>query len=158
MAPDEVPAPGRAAPAARLDLVPISPPFVRALVDADAPRASAIIGAAISRWLVAHPEHVVRLALAETAAGMPSGAARIVVLVDRAGRRRAIGSVGFHGPPDESGRLEVGCEIDPASRGRGYAARAMTALLEEASGLVDASRFVVAVSPSLSRGPRLVTR
>jgi ribosomal-protein-alanine N-acetyltransferase len=33
----------------------------------------------------------------------------------------AIGCIGFHGPPDEAGRVEIGYNIIPAYEGRGYA-------------------------------------
>ena len=33
----------------------------------------------------------------------------------------AIGGIGFHGPPDESGRVEIGYNIIPAYEGQGYA-------------------------------------
>ena len=33
----------------------------------------------------------------------------------------AIGGVGFHGPPDEAGRVEIGYNIIPAYEGQGYA-------------------------------------
>ena len=33
----------------------------------------------------------------------------------------AIGGIGFHGPPDEAGRVEIGYNIIPAYAGQGYA-------------------------------------
>jgi ribosomal-protein-alanine N-acetyltransferase len=33
----------------------------------------------------------------------------------------AIGCMGFHGPPDQAGRVEIGYNIIPAYEGRGYA-------------------------------------
>jgi ribosomal-protein-alanine N-acetyltransferase len=33
----------------------------------------------------------------------------------------AIGGIGFHGPPDEAGRVEIGYNIIPAYEGQGYA-------------------------------------
>jgi [ribosomal protein S5]-alanine N-acetyltransferase len=35
--------------------------------------------------------------------------------------QRAIGGIGFHGPPDEIGRVEIGYNIIPAYEGQGYA-------------------------------------
>ena len=35
--------------------------------------------------------------------------------------RVAIGGIGFHGPPDEAGRVEIGYNIIPAYEGQGYA-------------------------------------
>ncbi|MBM7170001.1 GNAT family N-acetyltransferase [Streptomyces sp. G44] len=40
----------------------------------------------------------------------------------------AVGGMGFHGPPDEEGCLEVGYDLAEAARGRGYATAALRAL------------------------------
>ncbi|MFF2013594.1 GNAT family N-acetyltransferase [Streptomyces sp. NPDC058195] len=41
----------------------------------------------------------------------------------------AIGGIGFHGPPDESGDVTIGYGLIPSARGRGYATEALRALL-----------------------------
>ncbi|MDN3245598.1 GNAT family N-acetyltransferase [Streptomyces sp. ZSW22] len=41
---------------------------------------------------------------------------------------RAVGAMGFHGPPDEEGRAEVGYDLAEDARGRGYATEALRAL------------------------------
>jgi hypothetical protein len=56
-----------------------------------------------------------------------------------------IGTIGFHGPPDERGRLEVSCRIDPAQRSRGYAAEALSALLDWTTARYGVNRFLVAL-------------
>ncbi|MCI0583321.1 MAG: GNAT family N-acetyltransferase [Chloroflexi bacterium] len=156
MAPEEIVEPIRTP---RLDLVPISAAFTQALVDGDRDRARVIIGAAVGQWLVGDSAHVVQLAMAQATGktGAPEGGGRVVVLVERTGRRRAIGSIGFHGPPDERGRLEVGCRIHPAYRGRGYAGEAMTAMFDWAVARLGINRFLVSVSSAEGRRPRLVT-
>ncbi|MFV0135181.1 GNAT family N-acetyltransferase [Streptomyces sp. HMX87] len=40
----------------------------------------------------------------------------------------AVGAMGFHGPPDEDGRVEVGYDLVEAARGHGYATEALLAL------------------------------
>ncbi|ANW19371.1 GNAT family N-acetyltransferase [Streptomyces clavuligerus] len=45
---------------------------------------------------------------------------------------RAIGGVGFHGPPDEAGSVTIGYSLIPAERGRGYATEALRGLLAHA--------------------------
>lgn len=42
---------------------------------------------------------------------------------------RAVGGIAFHGPADESGAVTVGYGLIPSTRGRGYAAEALRALL-----------------------------
>ncbi|MEU6888859.1 GNAT family N-acetyltransferase [Streptomyces viridosporus] len=41
---------------------------------------------------------------------------------------RAVGAMGFHGPPDGDGRVEVGYDLVEDARGRGYATEALRAL------------------------------
>jgi RimJ/RimL family protein N-acetyltransferase len=41
---------------------------------------------------------------------------------------RALGAMGFHGVPDESGRVEIGYDLVEAARGHGYATEALRAL------------------------------
>lgn len=155
MAPEEIVEPIRTP---RLELIPITTTFAEALVDGDRQRASLTIGASVGRSLAADSAHVAQLVIAQAVADpAPRGGARVVVLVGRAGSRRVIGSVGFHGPPDERGRLEVGCRIDPAHRGRGYAGEALTAMFEWAIARLGITRFLVSISSAERRGPRLMT-
>lgn len=41
---------------------------------------------------------------------------------------RAVGAMGFHGVPDESGRVEIGYDLVEGARGHGYATEALRAL------------------------------
>lgn len=132
---------------ARLELVPLSGSFVDALKRGDRRAAEREIGARVSRWLVNEPAHLVQLQLAQLAANAIGMAAigRAIVVVLATGRRRVIGSIGFHGPPDDRGRLELGCVIDPVDLSQGYAAEAMTALVDWAAHRFGIRRFVVAI-------------
>ena len=42
---------------------------------------------------------------------------------------QAIGGVGFHGPPDETGSVRIGYGLIPSARGNGYASEALRGLL-----------------------------
>jgi RimJ/RimL family protein N-acetyltransferase len=61
--------------------------------------------------------------------------------------RRVIGSIGFHGPPDEGGRLEIGYSVDPDYRRRGFAIEAVRAMFDWALVRHGIHRFVASVSP-----------
>lgn len=129
----------------RLELVVLSDPFVDAIIAGDQATAARVIGASVSRWLMTDPDHLVQLRLgahAASAAGFP-GVARVIVLSDL--HRRAIGWSGFNGPPDDAGRLEVGCRIHPAHRRRGFGVEATTALLDWATERFGITRFLLAV-------------
>ena len=132
---------------ARLELVPLSTSFCDALLSGDLEVASDEIGAHVGPWLLNDPSHVTRLHLAEgaaQAAGFP-GVGRLIVLATGNRARRVIGSIGFHGPPDDGERLEVSCRIHPAHRGQGFAIEALAALLEWATERFGVQRFVVAI-------------
>lgn len=136
----------------RLELVVLSASFMDAITAGRPAAAARVLGASVSHWLVTDPSHLVQLRLAgqaAAAAGFPDGA-RVIVLSGT--HRRMIGSIGFHGPPDDAGRLEVGCRIHPAHRGQGYGAEATAALLDWATESFGITRFIVAV-PSRRQDP-----
>lgn len=58
------------------------------------------------------------------------------LILDRAGEV-LVGDVGFKGPPDEEGRVEVGYGVLPPHRGRGFATEAVVALIGWAAGQRD---------------------
>ncbi|MBN9326655.1 MAG: hypothetical protein BGO38_13630 [Cellulomonas sp. 73-145] len=59
----------------------------------------------------------------------------------------AVGRAGFHGPPDARGMVEVGYEVVPWARRRGYARAAMDALLALARDRADVRVLRATVSP-----------
>jgi RimJ/RimL family protein N-acetyltransferase len=61
--------------------------------------------------------------------------------------RRVVGSIGFHAPPDDRGRVEVGYGVVAAERRRGYAREALHALLDWAWATGRARTCVASVSP-----------
>ncbi|MFF4589133.1 GNAT family N-acetyltransferase [Streptomyces sp. NPDC001388] len=58
---------------------------------------------------------------------------------------RAIGSMGFHAAPDEDGRTEIGYDLVPAARGRGYATEALRTLAGWALARDDVQRLFATV-------------
>ena len=63
----------------------------------------------------------------------PTAAAWVTGIVWDEDRRLAVGAAGFHGPPDESGMVEIGYRTDPDQRRRGYARAALESLLARAA-------------------------
>lgn len=107
---------------------------MRALVDGDLALASSLTGIRLSPFLASEEctwLWRVRLAQAVEDPSSPHWVARAAV-AEPGGQ--VVGHAGFHGPPDESGTVEVGYTVDPAFRRRGYARAMVRALLAWARG------------------------
>ncbi len=73
---------------------------------------------------------------------------RLMIITDDAGTRRAIGTIGFHGPPDDRGRLEVGYRVEAPYRRQGYAREAVRAMFDWAASAHGIHRFIASISPT----------
>jgi RimJ/RimL family protein N-acetyltransferase len=69
---------------------------------------------------------------------------------------RVVGSVGFHSPPDDDGRVEIGYDIVAGERRKGYAREAVQSLLDRAWATGRARTCVAAVSPDNARSLALI--
>ena len=134
----------------RLELVPFTPRAMRAVLDDDLRVAEEEVGASLPRDIGDRLGDLftVRLADVERDAGVLPWTARAMVLRDEVGAARVIGSVGFHGPPDADGRVEVGYHVEPGFRGRGFATEAVTALLRWARDVHAIRRFRASIAPT----------
>ncbi len=134
----------------RLELVSMSIPFMEALVALDLPAAEREVGAHVPAWLPGQLEHFLEYRLAQLAVdrSIREWLGRAMILVDEAGRRRVVGTLGFHGPPDQVGRLEVGYSVDPDYRRRGFAREAVGALFDWAASVHGVTRFIASISPT----------
>ncbi len=61
--------------------------------------------------------------------------------------REVVGHVGFHGPPDELGIVEVAYSVDPRHRRRGYATAMLRAALEWAASEPSVRTVRATISP-----------
>ncbi|MEO8207986.1 MAG: GNAT family N-acetyltransferase [Chloroflexota bacterium] len=134
---------------ARLSLVSMSPVFMRALRARDFGTAEREIGASVPRDMADDLAHFIafRLAQLEVDPTILEWLGRAMVLTDDAGTHRVIGSIGFHGPPDELGRLEVGYRVEAEYRRQGYAMESVQALFDWASERHAVTRFLASISP-----------
>jgi RimJ/RimL family protein N-acetyltransferase len=134
----------------RLELVSMSVPFMQALAARDLTGADQAIGAIVPAWLPEQLEHFVqyRLAQLEVDPSIRPWLGRAMIVTDDAGRRRVVGTVGFHGPPDEHGRLEIGYSVDPEFRRQGYAREAVRAMFDWAAATHGVRRFIASISPT----------
>jgi ribosomal-protein-alanine N-acetyltransferase len=66
---------------------------------------------------------------------------------------RVVGSVGFHEPPDPHGRVEIGYDVVPPERRKGYAREAVLGLTAWAYATHRARSCAVSITPD--NGPSL---
>jgi [ribosomal protein S5]-alanine N-acetyltransferase len=132
---------------ARLDLVSMSPGFMRASLDGRLEEAERELGAALpSDW----PEgraRTLQMRLDDLAVNPAAQPWLIRAIVLREPERRLIGHIGFHDPPGPERKVEVGYSVLPAYRRRGYALEAVQALFNWATAEHGIQRFVASVGP-----------
>jgi [ribosomal protein S5]-alanine N-acetyltransferase len=79
-----------------------------------------------------------------------------VRLAIQTSERQLIGDMGFHGPPDEQGTVEIGYSIVAASRRQGYASEGVRALITWAFGQLQVQRLVARCAPDNSASMRIL--
>lgn len=121
---------------------------MRALLAGDIEAAEREIGATIPEDLPETLEYLLRYRLGqvEEDPAVIRWLARSIVLPGHAGARNAIGTIGFHGPPDDAGRLEIGYRMEPGYRRQGYTREAVEAMFQWA-GEQGINRFIAAIRP-----------
>lgn len=77
----------------------------------------------------------------------PGSAAWVTGVIWDEQQQVAVGRAGYHGPPDDSGMVEIGYAVDPAYRRRGYARAALEALLQRAAHEPQVTVVRVTISP-----------
>ena len=130
---------------ARLDLVSMSPAFLRASLDGRLDEAARLLGAALPSDWPGDRERTVRWRLEDLAANPSAQPWLLRAIVLRETERRMIGHTGFHDAPGPEGRVEVGYSVWPEYRRRGYALEAVEALFAWAGREHGIRRFVASV-------------
>jgi [ribosomal protein S5]-alanine N-acetyltransferase len=134
----------------RLELISMTVPVMQALQVKDLETAGRLAGAHIEEGLADDLVDFLRYRLAQLD-GEPwirEWLGRLMILTDAAGERHAIGTIGFHGPPDDQGRLEVGYRVEAPYRRQGFARESVQALFDWAASAHGIHRFVASVSPT----------
>jgi [ribosomal protein S5]-alanine N-acetyltransferase len=129
---------------ARLDLVPLPPGLLRAVDRGQLAEVERELAAEVpAGWREAIPA---RLRLEQLAADASEQPWLVRAMVLRAARR-VVGSVGFHGPPDRRGRVEIGYDVVETERRQGYARESVGALTDWAFASGRARVCIASVSP-----------
>ena len=114
---------------ARLRLEPLRPETIEALLSGDREAADRIQGRTLpEEFLDPADEPFLKIQLSRMAS-RPEGRGWCARVIVRDEDGAVIGHCGFHGPPVDVGRAEVGYTVFPPYRRQGYAVEAVEALL-----------------------------
>jgi RimJ/RimL family protein N-acetyltransferase len=128
----------------RLKLVSLTPSLLRAVARGDLVEVERQLGAPVgASW----EEGVPAERRLHQLAADPSEQPWLVRAVVANTPPRVVGSVGFHAPPDDDGRVEIGYDIVASERRKGYAREAVQALLDQAWATGRARTCVASVRP-----------
>ncbi|WP_370614895.1 GNAT family N-acetyltransferase [Mumia sp. Pv 4-285] len=119
-------------PLPRIRIVHLPPDTLRALADGDLGAANATSPVPLSEGFVSETFRTVWLMRARQVVDDPAAVGWVTGAVWDEDAGVAVGRAGYHGPPDADGMVEIGYEIEPAYRRRGYARAALTALVDRA--------------------------
>jgi ribosomal-protein-alanine N-acetyltransferase len=142
----------------RLDLVPLTPPVLQALLTGDFSTAGRLLGAAVPVELdIPRDAMALRLSQLEDDPGLQPWLMRAMVLREEG---IVVGDIGFHAAPGHEclaalapGGAELGIGVAPAWRRQGMAFEASEALMHWAWTNHGVRHFVVSISPE--NGPSL---
>jgi [ribosomal protein S5]-alanine N-acetyltransferase len=141
----------------RLDLVPLSLELMQALQRGDRKSAQQLAAYPIPADWPEGMESVLRFRIA-IAVDRPETLPRLLrAMVLRADPDVVVGRIGFHGPADETGMLEIGYEVFPPYRRKGYAREAVVAMFRWAQLDPAVRRLRATVSPENEPSRNLVT-
>ena len=123
--------------------------FMRLLLARDLEGAADEIGAGVPSDMADRLDNFLQFRIAdlELDASAQPWLGRAIVLAESDGTRHAIGSAGFHSPPDEGGRVEIGYRVEPDFRRQGVASEVVRALFDWAAREHGVNRFRASVSP-----------
>ena len=128
-------------------IVHLPPAAFRALAAGDLAAANAASPVPLPEYFVSPQwQSTWRMRSAQTAAD-PASADWVTGVIWDERRQLAVGRAGYHGPPGESGMVEIGYAVDPAYRRRGYARAALEALLRRAAHEPGVTTVRVTISP-----------
>jgi RimJ/RimL family protein N-acetyltransferase len=133
---------------ARLDLVSMSPEFMRLSLAGDLIGAAEVIGAALPENWPGRTGRTMRYRLVQLDADSSMQPWLLRAMVLREPIRRVVGHIGFHAPPDGRGALEIGYSVELAHRRQGYAFEAVQALFAWAEHEHGIHRFIASIAPT----------
>jgi ribosomal-protein-alanine N-acetyltransferase len=133
----------------RLELVSLGAPLITALLEGDRIAARDLAGFTLpDGWPDEGTARFLRFRLRQLADDPGCGEWLVRAMVLRSPARIMVGHLGFHGPPDDRGRPELGYQVFPDHRRSGFAIEAVAALIQWAARTHGVERFLASVSPT----------
>lgn len=130
-----------------IDLIELPPPALHALAAGDLEEANRHTPVRLSDYFIS--EHMVSVWRRRSSqiTDSPADALWITRAVVDTDLDVAVGRAGFHGPADAAGMIELGYEIDPAYRRKGYARSSLEWLLAQARAELAITVVRATISP-----------
>jgi ribosomal-protein-alanine N-acetyltransferase len=130
-----------------IHLVELSVDSMRSLLSGDLAGASAAAGVRLTDYFIGDSSiWLWRIRVDQIRRDPPSASWVARAVVDDE-TDRVIGHAGFHGPPDETGMVEVGYSVDPRYRRRGHAREMLAALIGRAKTEPQVRTVRASISP-----------
>jgi RimJ/RimL family protein N-acetyltransferase len=143
----------------RMMLEPASAAFVRALDAGERTAAERALDVRIEGDWFDGPEDWLQLRARQLDADPALSAWLLHVMVlSEESARTMVGHCGYHGRPDPTGMVEVGYQVGPPYRRRGYAIEAVRGLIDNAFAHPGVSRVRASISPDNTASLGLVAK
>ena len=146
----------RSSPQVRIVHLPAS--VFRALADGDLTAANELSPVRLSPYFVSPEWRGTWKMRSRQVEQDPASAAWVTGVIWDEQRQVAVGRAGYHGPPDQSGMVEIGYAVDPAYRRRGYARAALEALLQRGAREPRVRTVRMSISPDNVASYRLASQ
>lgn len=140
----------------RLRLVELAPDVIEALINKDRDAARARSGLALDLADFAGDEYVLAMRRRQLRDD-PSEQPWLLRAMVPHGGGKVVGRIGFHGPPDNDGTVEIGYVVRRNRRRQGYATEAVRGLLEWGARH-GASRCLASIAPGNTASLALARR
>jgi RimJ/RimL family protein N-acetyltransferase len=118
---------------ARLRLDPLLPATIEALLAGDREKASEAQGVELTDEFVESLDDFFLQVQLDRMTANPAGGGWCARTMVRLEDQALVGHCGFHGPPEDVGRAEIGYTVLPSQRGAGFATEAAAALVHFAA-------------------------
>lgn len=145
-------------PKPEVRIVHLNLPTFQALADGNLAAANAAGPVPVSAYFAGPDWRGVWQMRARQVDADPASAAWVTGVIWDEKLELAVGRAGYHGPPDDSGMVEIGYAVDPTHRRRGYARAALEALLERAAHEPRVRTVRATISPDNTPSYRLASQ